>query len=150
MFGRYDHAARRAYVANFRYAWLRDPRRRSFGLPVDEELHIGISAHEQVHALTRDNYPAAVPHVTSDNDLACAVQTAALRPNRRARVLAAKPGADFASLDDILEMGHAVRPRRFGVGAERHIAREGHSTMVVEVLSGRFLTFMPEMHPDGP
>lgn len=150
VFGRYDPDARRADVASFGSPWLRAPRRATFGLAVDEDLHTGIIAHELAHALTRDNYRVAVPGVASDEYLAYAVQIATLRPDTLARVLAANPGVDFASLDDVTEMRHAVHPHRFGVGAYRHFAREGHGYMVEEVLSGRFLTFMPAMHTDGP
>jgi hypothetical protein len=141
--GHFDRQARVARVTSMSASWLGEPDRLMFRLPVDAELHTSVIAHELAHAVVLDNVRVAVPARTSGEYLAYVVQLMTMAPVTRARVLAEYEEGDFASLDDITEIRHLMRPHEFGVRAYRHFVREGHGYMLDLILSGGLQTDLP-------
>ena len=134
-----DRATRTIRVTSMTAAWLRDPDRRMFRVPVDEELHTSLIAHELAHAILKDNYHTGVaPSLVCDEYVAYVTQLATMDPATRARVLDAYPTGDFASLDEITQVCLMMTPHEFGVRAWRHAERMGVGVMLGAILSGRF------------
>ncbi len=143
--GHYDRMARIVRVTSMTADWLREPDRLMFRLPINEEMHTSVVAHELAHAVLLDNFRVAHPGRACGEYLAYVVQLATMEPGMRERVLAQYEEGDFASLDNITEICHLMRPHEFGVRAYRHFAREGHGYMLELILSGGLQTDLPPM-----
>jgi hypothetical protein len=134
-----DRATRTIHVTSMAAAWLSDPDRLMFRLPVDEELHTSLIAHELAHAILKDNYHTGVaPSLVCDEYVAYVTQFATMDPAMRARVLAGYPPGDFASAEEITQVCLMMTPHEFGVRAWRHYERIGHRDMIGAILTGRF------------
>lgn len=131
-----DRAARTVRVTSMTAAWLRDPERLMFRLPVDEELHTSLIVHELTHAILKDNYRIASPNTVCDEYIAYVTQIATMDPATRGRVLAHYPAADFASTAEITQACLLMTPHEFGVRAWRH--HERNQGMIEAILSGAF------------
>ena len=139
--GLHNRATHAIWITSMAAEWLWQPDRLMFRLPVNSELHTSLVVHEFVHAVIRDSYRGmGEPGHAASEYLAYVVQLATMEPGARARALAGYEGRDFASLDEINDICHAVQPHEFGVRAYRHFVREGHAYMVEVILSGRLQT----------
>ncbi len=143
--GHYDRVRRIVRITSAEAAWLREPDRLLFSLPIDAELHTSLIAHELAHAVLLDNFRVAVPGRTCGEYMAYVVQIATMAPATRERVLAAYPAGDFDSPARITEVCHLMNPHGFGVRAFRHFVREGHRYMLDQILSGQVGTDLPPL-----
>ncbi|WP_207538937.1 DUF6639 family protein [Sabulicella rubraurantiaca] len=143
--GHFERATRIVQITSIAASWLREPGRLMFRLPMDEELHVSLVAHELAHAILFDNFRVAEPGRACGEYLAYVVQIATMAPHARVQVLAQYPERDFATLDDITEIFHVFFPHEFGVRSYRHFVREGHAYMMELILSGGLQTDLPPM-----
>ncbi|MGG5886360.1 DUF6639 family protein [Falsiroseomonas sp. HC035] len=141
--GRYERSRRILRVTSAQADWLREPDRLMFRQPIDAEMHTSLIVHELAHALLLDNFRVAEPGRVCSEYMAYVVQLATMQPATLMRVLAQYPEDDFASLAEITEIAHLMDPHGFGIRAYRHFMREGHATILDDILGGKVGTDLP-------
>lgn len=137
--GCYDHRDRQIHVLDL--AICRG-KARVFDLPVDEELHRSLIAHEVAHAAAARNFTAAKPALAAQEYIAYVTQLAILSPDTRERILARYPGTGFETTAQINSTVFLMEPNFFAVQAYRHFLKpENGAAFIRRLLAG-------ELSPD--
>ncbi|MGB3427268.1 MAG: DUF6639 family protein [Burkholderiaceae bacterium] len=134
-FGCHVKAERRIYVLT-----LGQCLEQTSNLPVDEDVHRGLVAHEVGHHVASANFRVAKPTVVAHEYIAYVTMFATMPPAARERVLRLFPGEGFLSEQEMGLTIYLLDPHRFGAQAYRHFLRAENGPAFFErIVSGQAL-----------